>query len=144
MRSTFADQTLGVATEQYRRVSDNKIFVVENRNQLPCQGSGECVYEYLATGEHVSVTPSGLTPAPGGEAYTPTAEAKSRALGDVALEAGSLLLMGGGCLAAGYAIGKRQPVTGLAGAMAVLLGAGLRVAILWPWIRRLGATMRAS
>lgn len=153
MRSSFTDG-FGAFTclqaavgEEYRRFTDDRIFVVDNPTQLPCDGPADCMYERLTggAGEYITVRPKGaasssdmgVTPTGG---YQPTEAAATRSFKDVAVETAAMVLMTGGAMAAGYGLGSKRPGVAALGALAVVLGAGTRLAVLIPFLQRLTLT----
>lgn len=129
------------ATTEYRRFTDDKIFVVETETQLPCEGPGDCSYEKLSDGSYVTVRPQGASssselpaaPAP----YVAPSLVKQRAAKDVLIEASALGLMGAGAVAFGYGLGKPSGVWAVAGTLLVFAGAGLRLSVLIPFLKRI-------
>src|SRR5512139_1124829 len=122
---------LGADTAEYRRFSDDRIFVVENETQLPCDGPGDCTYERLSDGSYVTVRPQGAAataelpqePKP----YVAPALVQQRAAKDVLIEASALGLMGAGAVAFGYGLGKPSGGWAVLGTLLVFAGAGLRL-----------------
>jgi hypothetical protein len=126
---------------QYRRFGDDKMFVVDREDQLECPGPEDCSYENLETGDYVTVRPKGaaataeLPTAP--KPYVAPTLVQQRAAKDVLIEATALGLMGAGAVAFGYGLGKPSGGWAVAGTLLVFAGAGLRLSVLIPFLKRI-------
>ena len=126
---------------QYRRFEDDKMFVVDREDQLPCNGPGDCTYENLETGDYVTVRPKGAAasaePPTAPKPYVAPALVRQRAAKDVLVEASALGLMGAGAVAFGYGLGKPSGGWAVIGTLLVFAGAGLRLSVLIPFLQRI-------
>jgi hypothetical protein len=128
------------AAQQYRRITDDQMFVADDPTQLPCAGPESCSFEPLPQGgSYLTVYPKGAaaqsttqSPSP----YVPTQVVATRSFKDVLIEALALGMMGGGAVAFGYGLAKPKVWVTIGGLLLVVAGAGLRLSVLVPWLTR--------